>query len=56
MSVSKLIKDKEAEIVTWWNNTYNGKVKSVSDEFSTHDFEGAKVIVELKHRSKAYDS
>ena len=56
MSVNKMIKDKEAEIVTWWNNTYNGKIKSVSDEFSTYDFEGDKVIVELKHRFKAYDT
>ena len=56
MNVNKMIKDKEAEIVTWWNNTYNGKIKAVSDEFSTYDFEGDNVIVELKHRFKAYDT
>ena len=56
MNVNKMIKQKEAEIETWWNNTFNSKIKLVSDEFSTYNFEGDKVIVELKHRFKAYDT
>ena len=56
MDIKKQIKQKELEVQEWWNSTFNGKIEMVEDEFSTYDFEGEKVIVELKHRFKAYDT
>ena len=50
------IKEKEKEVMRWWNSKANDKIELVKDEYSTYDFEGENVIVEVKHRFKSYQS
>ena len=56
MSLKESIKEKEEKIASWWNKKGKSQIKIVDDEFSTFDLEGENVIVEVKHRFKAYDT
>jgi len=53
---SNKIADQELSIVKWWNAKGKSQVKRVIDPYSTFDLEGNNVIVEVKHRHKAYDT
>ena len=56
MSIRTEIKNKESQIINWWNKKGKGQIQLVSDDYCTYDFEGENVIVEVKHRFKAYDT
>ena len=56
MNLKESIKQKEEKIAIWWNKKGKSQIKLVNDEFSTFDMEGEKVIVEVKHRFKSYDT
>jgi hypothetical protein len=47
---------QEMSVVNWWNKLGKSQIKRVTDPLSSYDLEGDNVIVEVKHRFKAYDT
>lgn len=56
MNLKEKIKKKEVQILDWWNKSYKEKISLVDDEYSTYDFESDNLIIEVKHRFKAYST